>query len=83
MRSTIAFGKLTFASIQSASSASRMRAKAVNTFRESVPLPWRLSHEFTVNGGRPRARRRASASTTYPKVVAGTAPGSASATTGG
>ena len=42
-----------------------------------------LSHDITVNGGTPAARRRASASTTNPNTLTGTAPGCRSAASPG
>ncbi len=73
MRSTIELGNATFSSIQSASSGSLARAKAPKVRRAVSPLPWMLSHDMTVNGATPAARRRRRPSTTRPKTVAGTA----------
>jgi hypothetical protein len=42
-----------------------------------------LSHDITVNGGTPAARRLASASTMNPNTLTGTAPGSRSAASPG
>ncbi len=83
IRSTIEHGKATFASTQAPRPGSRRRAKAPNVRRAMSPFPWMLSHDMTVNGGTPRARRLASPSTTSPKTVRGTAPGSRSAATPG
>ena len=69
--STMELGNVTSCSIHSASSGSRNRAYAVNCRRAMSPLPWMLSQDMTVNGRVPAARRRASASTTRPKTVAG------------
>ena len=83
MRSTMPLGKRTSRSTQSPSSGSRRRANAVKAVRASVPLPWRLSHDITVNGTISRSRRRASASVTSPNTVFGVAPSSRSCATAG
>ena len=83
MRSTIELGKRTSRSTQSPSAASRSRANPTNARRATSPLPWMLSQDITVNGGRPRSRRRISASVTRPNTVDGTAPGARSARTAG
>ena len=83
IRSTMLLGKATSRAIQSPSPGSRSRAKATKLRLAASPLPWMLSHDMTVNGGTPRARRRASAPVTSPKVVRGTASGARSATTSG
>jgi hypothetical protein len=71
IRSTIESGKLTAVRTQSARSASRSAAKAAKLRRATFPLPGMLSQDMTVKGRTPRSRRRASASTTRPKLVRG------------
>ena len=83
IRSTIELGKGTSRSTQAPSSGSRRPAKAVKLRRATSPLPWMLSHDTTVNGASPRARRRTRASVTSPNVVLGTAPDCRSAATSG
>ena len=93
IRSTIEFGNRTSVSTQAARPfspvtvsrhvASRSPANAVNTRLAMCPLPWMLSQDMVVNGGSPRARRRASASVISPNVVLGSAPGTRSAATAG
>ncbi len=79
IRSTMQFGKLTFASIQSASSGFFSRAKAPIIRWATSPFPWMLSQDMTTNGSVPEARRSASASVMKPNAVPGTAPSSRSA----
>ena len=64
-------GKGTSRSIQSASSASCSRAKAVIILCATSPLPWMLSQDITVNAGVPASRRRRSAAAMKPNVVRG------------
>jgi len=71
MRSTSELGKATLASIQAPSSGSRALAKPTKAVRATSPLCRRLSHDTTVNGMMPAARRRAKASVTKPKTVRG------------
>ena len=81
MRSTIELGNATDVRSHSASSASDSSAYEANISFARSPLPGRLSHDMTVKGTRPSARRRRSPSTTMPKTVCGGRPPSASRST--
>ena len=62
IRSTIELGNRVWPVIHSASPGCVRSAYAVNACRATSPLPSMLSHDTIVGDGRPRSRRRASAS---------------------
>ncbi|CSR37376.1 Uncharacterised protein [Shigella sonnei] len=66
MRSTMVPGKLTCSFIHPASSGEHFSAIPSTAFFTTWPLSGILSQESTVNGVRPRSRRRFSASTRIP-----------------
>ena len=82
MRSTMPFGKATFAAIQSASAGSDRRAVSTTASRVTWPLWGMLSQDITVKGGTPASRRAFSPATSIPNTVfgaSGAAPSAAMA----
>jgi hypothetical protein len=68
MRSTIELGKATLARIQAASSRSTRSATPATAFSQTWPLPGILSHDMTVKGAIPAARRRLRPAAIRPKA---------------
>jgi hypothetical protein len=68
MRSTIELGNATLARIQAASSGSASSATPATAFWQTWPLPGMLSHDCTVNGATPAARRRLRPAAIRPKA---------------
>ena len=71
MRSTMPFGKATFAAIQSAKAGSDRRAVSTTASRVTWPLCGMLSQHMTVKGGMPASRRAFRPATSIPNTVLG------------